>query len=123
MIERVRRLAPLLGMNQQGDLGGVTVYRSQRKRVVVFLKAPPKKPPSQLQLTFRNLWRLYGTAWNDLTDEQRDNYRLAARKLRLRTSGAGLFYSFMRRRDAQERATYERLAGVTLHLPSYQIWS
>ena len=121
MIERVRRLAPILGMNQQGDLGGVTVYRSQRNRVVVFAKAPPKKPPSQLQLTFRNMWRLYGTAWNELTDQQRHDYRFTARKLRLRSSGAGVFYSLMRRRNPAELATLSRLAGVNLHLPTYQI--
>lgn len=120
MRSKIEKLLPLAGMNLQGDVGGLTVYQSKRGPIVSFPKAPPKMPPSVLQSTFRNMWRMYGQIWRTLTEAERQQWRLTAARLRLRTSGAGLFYSFMRTQDRTTLATYARLARTVLTLPTNQ---
>jgi hypothetical protein len=71
-----------LGLKIQGDLGPFTCYTSKRGRVVWYLKAPPKEPPSWEQILQQNLFRYVGWAWQALAPHQREQWERVEREYR-----------------------------------------
>jgi hypothetical protein len=91
MFNPVHTIFRIIGLKCQGDLGPITCYTDRHNRVVWYPKAPPKEPPTDLQLTRRARFTLAGQLWNELTIEQREEWTLAARRAHLRISGYNLF--------------------------------
>lgn len=103
-----------MGLSQTGDLGPFTIYTDKRRQPVWFLKAPPTKTPSALQLHNRNRFRNAANAWRHLTPATRALWAEAAHKARLFASGYNVFIYWQLRRDAPPIHTIERLSGITL---------
>lgn len=103
-----------LGWSTQGDLGPLTMYTSRRGNLVFFDKAPPLNPPSQLQIYFRDRWRIAAAAWRDLTDEQRATWLLAARRANLMIGGYNLWIYWRTTEDSPSIETIERQTGLVL---------
>lgn len=103
-----------LGLNIQGDLGPLTVYKSTRKKYVWFGKAPPLNPPSPTQAAMRNVFRLTAMEWRSLTEEQRATWKSAAADAGLRCTGPALFLWWLRKRDNGALQTIARKARVSL---------
>jgi len=80
-----------LGTVIWGDLGPLTMYRSKRKKLVVFKKTWPDQPASERQLTWRATWKAAATAWRALTQPQRHQWALAARRASLCATGYNLW--------------------------------
>lgn len=108
------RLLVYLGTVIWGDLGPNTMYRSARHKLVVFAKAPPKTPPSPMQLDLRNAWRAAITAWNALTPAQRATWALAARRACLHCSGFNLWIHWKVVQHEPTIRTIERLSRLSL---------
>jgi hypothetical protein len=81
----------LLGINIQGDIGPWTCYRNFRRGTVVFLRAPPKEPASELQAMLRLKWSRISRLWKGLDQVDRNKWNKVAKDNNLRISGYNLF--------------------------------
>ena len=107
-------LLGLIGLSASGDIGPYTVYTSRRKHIVWFLKAPPTKTPSRLQLHTRNAFRLAVRCWNWQQASVRQAWLQAARLAALSITGYSLYLHWLLKRDRANIATVERHSGITL---------
>lgn len=103
-----------LGFTLQGDIGPYTMYRSARRKLVIFPKAPPHKPASRLQLWHRMKWTAAARCWKNLCAPHRARWSLAAQRLRLNVSGYNLFLWYCCRKDDALILTIERQTGLDL---------
>lgn len=113
----VINLAPILGLQVQGDLGPITMYtqrKAGRRSIVAFPKIWLSDPTSIKQLNHRNRIRNAAAAWMNLSPTQKLNWKLAARKLSLRTNGYATFVTFHMTQDHDFVRTIERQSGITL---------
>ena len=107
-------LFAIMGWRVQGDIGPFTCYTSKRRDFVFFMKAPPDKPPSELQKKARQLFRMAALAWRGSTGIQKAKWELATKRLSLRLTGYNLFVWYYMKRDRAIIATIEQQSGVTL---------
>lgn len=103
-----------MGINIQGDFGPWTCYKSKKGKFVIFLKSPPGKPPSELQKKDRQLFRMAALAWRGLTEDVREAWELATKRLSLRLTGYNLFVWYYIKKDRAVIATIEHQSGLTL---------
>ncbi len=103
-----------LGFNTQGDLGPWTFYTDKRKGLVYFVKSPPLEPPSLLQTSVRNAVRLSAYTWRSLSEVQRSNWELAAKRAHLQIHGYNLFVFWILRKEDAAIHTIERLSNIQL---------
>lgn len=108
------RLFDFWGWNTQGDFGPWTFYTSKRKGLVFFLRAPPKEQPSPWQIHQRAVWTAIADLWKSTTQETRDNWELATKRLRLSITGYNLFVWYHCSHDREAIATIERQSGLQL---------
>lgn len=104
------------GMNTQGDFGPYTMYTSKRKHLVVFLKAPPKEPPSPAQQQLLARFKTAAGTWNQLSADDKAKWRLAVARTRCRIGANALWTFWQMTRDRATIATIERQSGITLTL-------
>ena len=104
----------LLGFRPTGDLGGHTCYTSRRNNTVWFTKSPPLEPPSYHQLVFRNRFRQYAQAWQDLTEQDRQNWEATVQSAGLRLTGYNLFIWYQTYRSPAHLRTLETQTGIKL---------
>lgn len=109
-----RRLANVLGISIQGDLGDLTMYRSIDRRVVIFPWTQPKEPPTLWQNHNRQKFKIIASAWSLLDQAARDLWELAAVRAWLRITGYNLFTWWMLKADRAALATIQRQSGVNL---------
>lgn len=102
----------MLGLNVQGDIGPYTTYRSKRGKMVIFLRAPPRVPPSDWQINIRNRWTVIAAAWASLPAAVRAAWLRTARRAHLRMSGYNLYLLLNCNPDPAALATICRLAGT-----------
>ena len=81
----------LLGLNIQGDLGRMTIWKRPNHRLVAYLATTPKEPASTLQIAQKERWKTAATMWQALNEATKQNWRDAARHAHLRCSGYALF--------------------------------
>ncbi len=114
----MRRLGPswyrFLGWNTQGDLGPYTLYTDRRQSLVIFLKAPPRTPPSWRQKAQRNRFRQAASLWNALSPDRRKAWQLATDRAHLALTGYDLFIYFTLKNDRPAIQTIERQTHVKL---------
>jgi len=108
------QLLKYLGLNTQGDLGPWTMYTGKRGQLVFFVKSPPLEPPSNLQSSRRNAFRLNGYLWRQLKPEQRQRWQSAAKRAHLKITGLNLFTYWNLTKDDATISTVERLSRLKL---------
>jgi len=108
------KLLNLLGFGPTGDLGPLTGYTTKRGRPVWYLKAPPKTPPTQYQIHYRNLFRLVAMAWQSLPPGKRADWLAVSRRANLRITGYNLFLWYHHTRDTAVIRTIEHQTGINL---------
>lgn len=106
---------PLLGLLMQGDLGPWTCYTKPRRRIVIFLRAPPKTPETFDQRHQRNLWKEHARIWRTLTHAEREQWRLAAKLANLRITGFNLYLHARSNTNSNTHATIASKFALTLH--------
>lgn len=114
MAYTLRRGLALIGFNVQGDIGPFTVYTSRRGKFVVFDKAPPLTSASYAQLVQRNRWRGAAQNWRELSEEKRDDWERATRRLQLVITGYNLWVYWQTTHDLPTIRTIERQSGIDL---------
>lgn len=108
----------LLGLRTQGDIGPYTSYRSDRGKLVFFLKAPPKKPPTYRQETNRGDMVLAAVDWSRLAEVERQAWRDLSKKSRVTCTGFNLWFYAWKSRDHAPIKTLSQQTGIALVLPS-----
>jgi len=103
-----------LGLNTQGDLGPWTFYTGRRGQLVFFIKSPPLEPPSQLQTSRRNAFRLNGYLWRRLSPQHQRDWETAAKRAHLMINGHNLFTFWNLTKDHAAIRTVERLSRMKL---------
>jgi hypothetical protein len=107
-------LSALLGQNAQGDLGPYTIYQTRKGRRVIYLRAPPKTPPSDHQRQMRLRWTVVATAWRALPPAVRSAWLTTAKRSGIRIGGYNLWLWYTLKPDPAALATICRLAGTNL---------
>jgi len=103
---------PLMGLNIQGDVGPFTCYKTRKKRVIWFVKAPPKKPPTLHQQLNHDRWRAAAELWRELTVTTKNTWRSLAIAGNLRISGYNLFLYWFVTNDRSIAQTLIRNTGI-----------
>jgi len=110
---RPRSFVPL-GLYPSGDLGPWTIYTSHQRRVVSFLRAPPKVPPNYAQLRQRQLFGNAGRTWSALPEPTKAAWRQLAQRCHLKVTAYNAWITFTIKPDAAGLATLLRQARMTL---------
>jgi hypothetical protein len=87
----LKQLIPHIGLNVNGDVGGLTVYTRKDGRLIMYPVAPPTKPASEKQLAHRHRFRLAVHAWKELSNYDRELYARACDQLSLCAWGLNLW--------------------------------
>lgn len=104
----------LIGLNVQGDLGGMTMYTSARGKLVVFGKSPPLSPASLRQRAQRNKFVRAAKSWQSLTPESRATWELAAKRCSLKCTGYNLWTIYSTEGFTGAIETIQHQSGLTL---------
>ncbi len=108
------KILHMLGTHVTGDFGPWTFYTSRRSGVVWYPRAPALKPPTPLQIHWRNQFRLAGSIWRGLQPEQREAWSAAEKLANLSITGYNLFTYFIVTGDATTIETVEHQTGLKL---------
>ena len=108
------RLMSYCGLIAWGDVGDLTIYRSRQKRMIVFTKTWPKKPPSDDQVTQRAKMTAAAVAWQALTPAGRAQWELASKRASLCMNGYQLFQHWQLTGDTKAMETLERQTRTDL---------
>lgn len=103
-----------MGMNIQGDVGGVTCYTNRKRKLVVYAKSPPKEPASYLQTRQRNHFRRVGALWTATPLDIQQLWNRLAERAHLRIAGYHLFSYYHLKNDRQAIATLMTQTGITV---------
>lgn len=103
-----------LGLRIQGDIGPVTCYRSTRRGMVWFPKAPPRKPASDLQNALRAKWRGILDDWNAFPPATRAKWMAITKKASLSLHGLALYIWWRNSLDDSIIITLQRQTGITV---------
>ena len=104
----------ILGFDVQGDIDGITCYRSSRGALIWFPRAPPRKPASALQIAQRAKWRAILDDWLDLPAATRANWMLITVRASLSLHGLNLYIWWRSSQDDSIVHTLERQTGITV---------
>jgi len=103
-----------LGITFQGDIDGITCYRSKTGAVIWFPRAPPKCPATDLQNQLRDKWKAIINDWTELSALARANWNLVCDRASLSLHGLNLYIWWRCSQDDSIIQTLERQTGVTV---------
>ncbi len=103
-----------LGLRAQGDIGGLTLYRSKRGKLIFYAKQYPTHPASYQKERVQNRFKLAAASWKQLTTQVRDLWSRVARVLSLGCTGYNLWVFWTIRHDRAAIRTLEHQSGLTL---------
>ncbi len=106
-----------IGIRHWGDMGPLTMYRSQRNLSVIYAKAPPKVVASLAQKQQRLLFQCTAMAWSRLPQNDKDDWEKASKGASLGITGYNLFVYSIAKHDVLIAAAVSRMSGVPLVLP------
>jgi len=108
------RLLSMCGLIAWGDIGQLTIYRSRQKRMIVFTKTWPKKPPSEGQVTQRAKMSAAADLWQQLSLAQKAQWELCSKRASLCMNGYQLFQHWQLTGDTKAMETLERQTRTEL---------
>lgn len=114
MISKLVGYLSFLGFRVQGDIDGITCYRKMNGAIIWFPQAPPRTPPSALQVLQRAKWRTYLDDWAAFTDDIRQAWLDLATDAHLRIHGLNLYIWWRSSLDDPAIRTLERQTGITV---------
>lgn len=104
----------------QGDVGPLTSYTNKRG-IVMFLKAWLRDPASPKQIAHRDRIRAAARNWKAAPISTKQAYERATKKLSLYINGYNMWVCMSMNRDARAAMpTIERQSGQTLPLPPFE---
>lgn len=114
MRTKLTSLLHLIGLQVQGDIDGITCYRSARKPLIWYPRAPPLKPPSDLQDDQRDKWKDQLENWMELPDAERLAWMQLASRAHLRIHGLNLYLWWRSSYDDPAIHTLEHQTGISV---------
>jgi hypothetical protein len=115
------QLLSILGWNIQGDIAGVTAYRSARQRFTWFAATTPKVQPSVPQALQRLLWTAAANAWTAMDSQTKQQWRDTARLAHLNITAYNLWIHCATTADEEILAQTAHETGITLTLQTRNI--
>lgn len=103
-----------LGFRIQGDLDGITCWRSRHGGVIWYPRAPPTCPPTELQVWHRQRWRAILDDWLALSDADRLSWINLALRASLHIHGLNLYIWWRCAQDDEPIKTLQRQTGITV---------
>lgn len=103
-----------LGLIVSGDVAGYTIYTDMKGRKVAFPQAPPKEPPSPMQISHRARFRLAQAAWAALTIAQKTALELCTQRTSLAMTGQNLYIAIALKAHPDLVSTLERQTDLSL---------
>jgi len=111
-------LIHFFGLIAWGDFGPLTMYRSARRRVVAYQKAPPDKPPTAWQIAQRERFKDAALTWKTFTPYLKPNWERAAKRLSLKVTGYNLWVYYKLKNAEAYIRTLERQSKLRLLPPT-----
>lgn len=106
--------AQAMGLIVSGDVAGYTIYTDMRGRKVAFPIAPPKEPPSPLQVQHRSRFRTAQQNWTGLTPQEKAILELCTHRASLAMTGQNLYIAIALKNQTGLVETLERQTDLTL---------
>jgi hypothetical protein len=106
--------ANALGLIVSGDVDGYTIYTDMKGRKVAFPQAPPKEPPSPLQISHRARFRQAQEAWTALTVPEKEALELACQRASLAMTGQNIYIAIALKNQPGLVETLERQTDLAL---------
>lgn len=103
-----------VGIVAWGDIGPITMYRSQRGKIIWFSKTWPDKPASLLQQAQRDRMAIAADLWQLLTQERKAQWELATKRASLCMNGYQLWQHWRLTQDESAIRTLERQTNTIL---------
>jgi len=110
--------ASVIGLIVSGDVDGITIYTDRYNRKVAYPKAPPKEPPTQMQVDVRNRFKSAQAEYMGLTPLQKEAYESLTKKANLCMTGQNLFIHVAMKLTYGTLTTLQEQTGVTVVPPS-----
>jgi len=107
-------LLSMLGLNATGDLGPLSIYKSQRHKLVFYPRVPALNPPSALQKVNRSKWRIAAMQWTGLPEATRQLWETASKRACLKVTGYNLWIYYATTLDRRTIQTIENQSGIDL---------
>lgn len=104
----------IMGLQVSGDVGDETIYTDRFGKKIAFPKAPPEKPPTNLQILQRTAFKNAQARWMQLTAPEKKNLEDACRKLSIPITGQNLYMHTIMKLDFSAYATVQRQSGINL---------
>lgn len=102
-----------IGIIVSGDVDGYTIYTDMLGRKVAFPQAPPKEPPSPMQVSHRARFASAQSAWAALTAPQKAILELATQLTSLAMTGQNLYIAIALKANPDLVPTLERQTDLT----------
>lgn len=110
--------ASIIGLIVSGDVDGITIYTDRHNRKVAYPKAPPKEPPTQMQVDVRARFGSAQAEYMGLSPLQKAAYEELTKKANLCMTGQNLFIHVAMKRTFGTLTTLEEQTGVAVEPPS-----
>lgn len=110
--------ANLIGLIVSGDVDGITIYTDRYSRKVAYPKAPPKEPPTKMQIDVRARFKAAQAEYMDLSAAEKTNYELLTKAAALCLTGQNLFISVAMKRNYEILTTLQEQTGYSVTPPS-----
>lgn len=108
------KLFNFFGWNPTGDFGPWTIYTAKNKKPVMFIKAPPTKPPTYRQQYHRAQWTAFARSWKHMAKQERKLWELATKRASLYLTGYNLFVWWRTTHDTATLESIIRQSGVEI---------
>jgi len=79
-----------MGLIVSGDVDGITIYTDRHGRKVAYPKAPPKEPPTKMQVDCRARFKAAQAQYMAMSQADRDDYEDLSRAAALCLTGQNL---------------------------------
>lgn len=113
----------VIALYVSGDLAGFTMYTDRFMRHIAYPLAPPKEPPTALQLRQRARFTQAITAWHATTQANRDAYEQITLALSLAMTGHNLWIHVALTGDFPVLDTLQRQSGISVIPPDWIPWN
>ena len=110
--------ASCIGMIVSGDVDGVTIYTDRHARKVVFPKAPPKEPPTDLQIFSRNRFKSAQAEFMSISPTQKAAYERLTQRASLCLTGQNLFIHVAMMHTFATLTTLQVQTGISVNPPT-----
>ncbi len=110
--------AGFLGLIVSGDVDGLTIYTDRYGRKVAYPKAPPKEPPTEIQVASRARFKAAQVQYMNLASAQQTAYEDLARAASLSMTGQNLLIHVAMKHSQALLDTLQLQWGITVVPPT-----